>query len=228
LTRIGSPRSYALEAILPASVSVVAARGDIADATLFPEEEAAVSRAVEGRRHEFATARACARAALEPWALSRQAIPVGSKGEPRWPAGIVGSITHCEGYCACAVARRADLLTIGIDAEPNQPLPEGILAEVAFGDEPALVRRLAAAAPDVRWDRLVFSAKEAIYKAWFPLARTWLGFGDAALAIDPGAGTFSARLLVRGPRRPEGVPQNLDGRWTIDEGLILTAVAVAQ
>ncbi|MCQ1581995.1 4'-phosphopantetheinyl transferase superfamily protein [Streptomyces parvus] len=54
------------------------------------------------------------------------------------------------------------------------------------------------ASPGVCWDRLLFSAKEAVFKVWFPLARCQLDFTEADIRIDPGSGSFSARLLVQG------------------------------
>jgi 4'-phosphopantetheinyl transferase EntD len=217
-----------LEAMLPAAASVAATRTDVQGAELLEQEEEAVRDAVERRRQEFASGRACARSALQRLGLPRQAIPVGPGGEPRWPAGVVGSITHCAGYRACAVARERDLMALGIDAEPNEPLPVGILADVAFGDEPELVERLASDEPGICWDRVLFSAKEAIYKAWFPLVGRRLGFEDAALSIDAGAGTFVARLLVRGPLPKGGELRVVGGRWAVDDGIVLTAVALAR
>jgi len=117
-----------LERLLPAEVSVAASRGDMPDASLFPEEEAAIGGAIEKRRREFATARTCARRALVRLGVAPQSILPGPGGAPSWPAGIVGSITHCDGYRGCAVARVTDLRSIGIDAEPNEPLPKGLLA----------------------------------------------------------------------------------------------------
>jgi 4'-phosphopantetheinyl transferase EntD len=226
LTRLGSLSCRALEAVLPVGAFAVATRVDVPGAALLPEEEVAVSRAIARRRDEFATGRACARAALELLGLSRQAIPMGPEGEPRWPVGIVGSITHCDGYRACAVAREADVAAIGIDAEPNRPLPEGLLADVAFGDEPALVRRLAGAEPGVSWDRVLFSAKESVYKAWFPRARRRLGFEQVALTIDRRAGTFLADLPAPGLPLPDGELGAMPGRWAVDDGIVVTAVAV--
>lgn len=195
---------------------------------LLPEEEVAVSRAIARRRAEFATGRACARAALEPLGLAEVAIPMGSGGEPRWPEGVVGSITHCEGYRACAVARETEVAALGIDAEPNRPLPESLLADVAFGAELALVRRLAEVEPGVCWDRVLFSAKESVYKAWFPHACRWLGFDDVALTIDHRTGTFSAGLPLPGlPLADRQLPV-LSGRWAVDTGILVTAVAVAR
>lgn len=188
-----------IEAILPPAVEVEWTRGDAEGIALFPEEEAAVLRAVRKRRREFATGRACARAALARLGLPAQPIPPGDSREPLWPAGIVGSITHCEGYRACAVARAADIATVGIDAEPDEPLPSGVLEVIARPEELTAVREALRLHPGVNWDRLLFSAKECVFKAWFPLTGLWLGFEDAALGFDRSRGTFSAHVL-----RPPG------------------------
>src|ERR1039458_9943593 len=108
-----------IEEILPHAVISVEALNDPPNVALFPAEEAAVGRPVEKRRREFTTARACARKALAQLGLPPSPITNGERGEPRWPAGVVGSITHCDGYRACAIARSTEMVTIGIDAEPN-------------------------------------------------------------------------------------------------------------
>jgi 4'-phosphopantetheinyl transferase EntD len=213
-----------LERILPASAAVAATRTDL-DATLYPEEEAIVARAVEKRRREFITARACAREALAQLGQPPQAIGTGSRGEPLWPAGLVGSITHCEGYRACAVARAGDLATLGVDAEPNQPLPDGLLADIALPEEREWLRYLRREAPEAHWDRLLFSIKESVYKAWFPLAERWLGFEDAVVGIDRQGGTFSADLLVPGPVLDGRELRRFRGRWLATDGLVMAAVA---
>jgi 4'-phosphopantetheinyl transferase EntD len=125
------------------------------------------------------------------------------------------------------MARTTDLATIGIDAEPHQPLPEGLVEKVAGVEERNGLAELKRAEPEVAWDRLLFSAKEALYKAWYPLAQRWLGFEDAVLTIDPVERTFSARLLVPGPRLAGEELRGFDGRWLVAEGLILSAIAVA-
>jgi 4'-phosphopantetheinyl transferase EntD len=214
-----------IQEILPPSVIAVEARHDSDDATLFPEERPVVERAVEKRRQEFTTSRACARAALEKLGLPPSPILTGERGEPLWPAGIVGSITHCRGYRACAVGRSTQVLSIGIDAEPNAALPEGLLGDIARPEELPWLTRLRRDLPEVHWDRLLFSAKESVYKAWFPLAKSWLGFEDAVITPDPGASAFTARLLVTGPALREGPLTGFHGRWTVRDGLILTAIA---
>lgn len=213
-----------LARILPAPVVVIEAFEDDPDAKLFPEEEAVIAAAVAKRRLEFTTVRACARAALARLGERPAPILPGSHGAPVWPDGIAGSLTHCDGYRAAALARTSDVTTIGLDAEPAGPLPDGVLDLVASPAERAHLAALAARAPGTHWDRLLFSAKESVYKAWYPLARRWLGFEDAELTIDHNGGTFSARILVPGPV-VDGVPlTSFDGRWAADGSLILTAI----
>jgi 4'-phosphopantetheinyl transferase EntD len=79
----------------------------------------------------------------------------------------------------------------------------------------------------VRWDRLLFSAKEAVYKAWFPLAERWLGFEDATISVDLAQGSFEARLLVSGPLVGAERLQALRGRFLVRDGLVLTAISLA-
>jgi 4'-phosphopantetheinyl transferase EntD len=215
-----------LEEILPAGVAAVEAFGDVLDIVLFPEEEAALGSAVDKRRREFTTARACARTALAT--LGRPPVPIvpGLRGAPQWPSGVVGSMTHCAGYRAAAVARVQDMLTIGLDAEPDDRLPEGVLDVIATAGERAGLCALASAAPEPCWDRLLFSAKESVYKAWFPLTRRWLGFDEAAITINPADGTFTARLLVPGPLLAGRRLTGFAGRWLARHGLVLTAIAV--
>jgi 4'-phosphopantetheinyl transferase EntD len=218
-----------IEEILPGCVVAVEARHDRQDARLFPEEQALLANAVEKRRREFTTARACAREALGRLGLPAVAIPAGARGEPLWPAGVVGSITHCDGYCAAALARAEEIATIGIDAEPHAGLPDGLLADIARAEELPALHRLQRELPEVHWDRLLFSAKESVYKAWFPLAERWLGFEDISIELDARTGMFAARILVPAPAaRDDGLQRGFSGRWTVGEGLMLTAVVALQ
>jgi 4'-phosphopantetheinyl transferase EntD len=216
-----------LGAVLPPFVIHVETREDRLDVELFPEEQLALGRAVEKRRREFVTGRACAREALARLGLQPTPIGSGRHGEPIWPSGVVGSITHCHGYRACAVARSHAVLMLGIDAERDAPLPAGVWEEVAHGRELDLRAHAAlAAGPGPHLDAVLFSAKEAVYKAWFPLARRRLGFEDVELSIDTAGDTFCAHLLVPGPRVAGTPLTELMGRWTVGGGVIVTAVAV--
>lgn len=238
-----------LAELLPSGVKSVETFGDIPDCPLFAEEEAVIGRAVAARRREFATVRWCARAALAR--LGYPPVPVlpGERGAPTWPAGVVGSITHCPGYRAAAVALagRSGLVALGVDAEPSTRLPAGVLETVALGDELASVAALRRADPSVPWDRVLFCAKESVYKAWYPLTRRWLDFHDVSVRIDVSMRTVSAGSGGRAGERRHGrfrarVPAGyqarpgtrhgpisfLSGRWLMDRGLVVTAVAVPE
>lgn len=209
-----------LERLLPPAVRSAYVRADPPEAELFPAEAALVANAVAKRRSEFTTVRHCARLALAELGLSPAPILPGVRGAPVWPDGIVGSMTHCPGYRGAAVARADEIAGIGVDAEVHGPLPEGVLGLVSSEREREQLARLALVRPAVQWERLLFSAKESVYKVWSPLTGRWLGFEDAAVTFDPEAETFSARLLVDGPI------EALAGRFLVDDGIVLTAIVV--
>lgn len=273
-----------IEEILPAEVTSAEAFDDAADAYLFPEEQAVIVNAVEARRREFGTVRRCAREALAVLGYPPAPLLPGQERAPQWPAGIVGSMTHCTDYRAAvtdarrarapvtiavgvkdpgretarilphhrasarssaaeatsrqktgapwgdyrgaAVGRGAVVQTIGIDAEPNLPLPDGVLDLVSLPQERRALAELRRAGDRVQWDRLLFSCKESVYKAWYPLARRWLGFEDAVVSIDPVTAAFTARILVPGPVIGGAELRGFRGRWLARDGLLVTAIAV--
>ena len=130
-----------------------------------PEEEPLIAKSVAKRRNEFITVRYCAREALGELGVAPVPILKGEKGEPCWPDGIVGSLTHCEGFRGAAVARHDEVRSVGIDAEPHDVLPKGVLDAISLPRERA---ELQAMPTGLHWDRILFCAKEATYKAWFP------------------------------------------------------------
>jgi enterobactin synthetase component D / holo-[acyl-carrier protein] synthase len=91
---------------------------------------------------------------------------------------------------------------------------------------------LAALPEGLHWDRILFCAKEATYKAWFPLTKRWLGFEDAHVVfdVDPAgagaSGIFVSKILID-PAALSGPPLTaLRGRWSVDRGLVLTAIVL--
>jgi 4'-phosphopantetheinyl transferase EntD len=230
--------------ILPAGVQSEECFGDPPGGVLFPEEERVIANAVASRRRDYTTVRSCARACLERLGYPSVPILPGVGGAPSWPAGIRGSMTHCIGYAAAAVGLAAGISTIGIDAEPDAPLPDGVLGLVAT---PVEQDRLAVTRPepvdgrastssarmmtqresdDPNWDRLLFSAKESVYKAWFPLVGEWLDPQEAEILFHPHERTFTA-LLCRGGLIINGRPvRQIHGRWTRKQGILATAVVV--
>lgn len=222
-----------IEELLPESVVAVEAHRDdpLWDAPLYPEEEVFVARAVAKRRREFAAVRGCARRAMEKLGVPAQAVVSGERGAPRWPAGLAGSMTHCDGYCAAALVRATELASLGIDAEPHGPLPDGVGDSVFLPVEADRLALLARQRPAVHWDRILFSAKESVYKAWYPLTGAWLDFSEADITLRPApdgapTGTLRAELLVPGPLVGDRRLRSFDGRWAVGDGVVATTVVV--
>ncbi|MCV7408943.1 4'-phosphopantetheinyl transferase [Mycobacterium florentinum] len=192
-----------------------------------PEEEPLIAKSVAKRRNEFITVRYCARIALGELGLPPVPILKGDKGEPCWPDGVVGSLTHCAGYRGAVVGRSAAVRSVGIDAEPHDVLPNGVLDAISL---PAERTEIPLAMPDgLHWDRILFCAKEATYKAWYPLTKRWLGFEDAHIRFEadgPAGGTFVSQILID-PEALSGPPLTaLRGRWSVDRELVLTAIVL--
>lgn len=212
--------------ILPLCAASYEAYNDRDHAVLLPEESAIVAGASEPRRRRFATARVCAHRALSELGLSPVAILADEHGAPCWPTGIVGSITHCAGYRAAAVARGEALLCIGIDAEPNENVPCRVLSRLASHEERNAIDELISLDPSTAWDRLLFSAKEAVYKAWYPLTGRVLDSKQVTIVFDPIGGSFEGRLLVSGPGTHSRWLTGFTGRWLVENGLLMTAIAL--
>ena len=215
-----------LELILPAGVESQECFGEPPGGVLFPEEEQIIAHAVPARRREYATVRSCARACLARLGYPQVPILPGVGGAPIWPVGVRGSMTHCTGYAAAAVAPLTRVFAIGIDAEPDAPLPDGVVDLVATPTEQDWLAGTAPVSDGPNWDRLLFSAKEAVYKAWFPLVGEWLDHQQAEIIFHPQDGTFTAQLSRDGLIVDGHQIRSLRGRWISEQGILLTAVVL--
>jgi 4'-phosphopantetheinyl transferase EntD len=216
-----------LSDVLPDKVAAAEMYDDPPGLAPLPEEEPLIAKSVAKRRNEFITVRYCARQALAELGVPPVPILKGEKGEPCWPAGVVGSLTHCEGYRGAAVGRGESVRSVGIDAEPHGVLPDGVLDAISLPVERAEISALPAG---LHWDRILFCAKEATYKAWYPVTRRWLGFADAHIVFDVdeggAAGGFESSILID-PAALSGPPlTTLRGRWSVRDGLALTAIVL--
>jgi 4'-phosphopantetheinyl transferase EntD len=156
---------------------------------------------------------------------ARDAPEAWARRAPVWPDGIAGSMTHCRGYRAAAVARRDVVASLGVDAEPHGPLPGRVLHRVTLTRERDMLLERAAERDDVAWDRVLFSAKESVFKAWFPLTRRWLGFEECRVDLRAD-GTLRATLLVPGPTVGGVRVEGFDGRWRALARHVATVVAM--
>lgn len=204
-----------------------------------PEEAAEVAHAIHRRRVEFATGRACARRALARIGVSGFLLRNDDRRSPRWPPNVVGSLTHTGevpgGYCAVVVARADRMLTVGVDAEKATELPARLWSFVLTPAEELWMRGLSPARQGLM-AKVIFSAKETYYKAQYPITRRWLGFQDVTVVLDVGRETFEVELssnvspaalsTASSTVSLGGMPRRCAGRFSYDEELVKTAVAV--
>src|SRR2546423_14163466 len=171
--------------------------------TLWPgEEELLGPKALERRRAYFALGRAAARDALAVLGIAPVALGRGTAGEPLWPEGIVGAITHAGDTAVALVGRKTDYAGLGVDVEELARGPSARAArlicrptEMEWADVESGTRRLT----------MLFSAKEAVFKAGLPIARRWLGVADAALTLAAPRRRFHARFLIEtATKKPPG------------------------
>ncbi|WP_030585852.1 4'-phosphopantetheinyl transferase family protein [Streptomyces anulatus] len=194
--------------------------------TLFATEQAVVDGVLDERRREFTTVRGCARAALTVLGVAPAPLVPGPLGAPGWPAGVVGSMTHCRNYRAAAVALTEDFAALGIDAEPREPLPRFMAERIVTDVEARWLRQDFPSAVALPLDRLLFCAKEASYKAFSPWTGTRFGFRDFTVRLRPD-GTF--HIIPPTPEKPISSPDpaGLTGRWTACSSLLLSVVALS-
>lgn len=206
--------------LFPCPVAVCADGIGASEADLWPVEAEAMRAAVQRRRAEFAAGRAVARRAIAELGLPPVAIPMQPDRSPGWPVGVAGSITHTDALALAAVARAEVIAAIGIDAEPDEPLPPGVAEMVCQPEE----RAWCATMPDpARAERLIFVAKEAAYKCQYPLSRAGLEFD--ALSIEVAAdGALVARFTL--PAGPFATGDRLSGRAARCGGFVIAAFAL--
>lgn len=178
-----------LRARLPAGLKLYADRAADRTELLAPAELQAVSAAVHSRRSEFSTSRWLARRALQELSLPSLPIPAGPARQPVWPDGAVGSISHSGTVCAAMVGRAQEYRGVGLDLELVDGL-EAELADIVLAPcEPAGYR-------EGHLLRLVFSAKESVYKCLYPLRGVFIDFQDVQIVIDERHETFAAVPLA--------------------------------
>ncbi|OLU23007.1 4'-phosphopantetheinyl transferase [Pseudomonas sp. PA15(2017)] len=184
-------------------------------------------RGVAKRQAEHLAGRLCAREALYRVTGVASVPAVGEDRAPQWPAQVSGSITHGQGWAAAIVAPARDWRGLGLDVERLlcSERAEQLVGEILTADELA---RIAELSPKQRAWRisLVFSLKESLFKALYPLVLTRFYFQDAELlSLDPAQHTARLRLLIDlGDAWPAG--SELSGNYVELGEQILSLVAI--
>lgn len=204
----------ALVDLFPPRVISVVATDAMWEGRLFPEEADCVRGAVPERRREFTAGRVAARAALARLGVRSYPLVPDEDRVPVWPRGVIGSISHTRDLCAVSVTDRPDVRGLGLDLEEAAPLPRRVVPLVSTPRERERIRGRDVTAPY----RVLFSAKEAIYKSWYPPRREPLEFDDVDVSLDPTEGTFYGEIDRPGAGTAHG-------RFAITGGYVLTAVA---
>lgn len=194
-----------IASLLPAGLFGAESRDTGQALRLHPQEETCVARAGEKRRRDFMMGRSCARAAMARLGHGDVAIGVGADGAPQWPAAVVGSITHTAGYAAAVAGDAGSFSGAGVDAERIGGVTPKLWPRLFNVAEQAA---LAARSDADETATLLFSAKEAAFKAW--RLKGALTFRD--IAIDLQDGTFIA----------DHAGKRLSGRYSAEAGLVLT------
>jgi len=183
-------------------------------------EAAAIASARPLRQTEFIAGRRAARRAMTDLGLPPAPVPVGADRAPQWPGGVIGSLSHTRTVCLAAVAPASAARAIGIDVEDDAPLEEALIPSICTRAE-----RARYAGPDAaRLAKLTFSAKEAAYKAQYPLTKTLFGFNHLDVTFDAAKGRFDATFLA-----PAGAFETgdvLHGRFAQVGGHVITVVII--
>ena len=181
------------------------------------------SKAVAKRRREFAWGRSAAHCALQRIGVPWSPILKGKNNEPLWPPGVVGSISHTDQLAIAAVARCQHYAGIGIDIEWSQrKISLSIADRICLPAEKAWVE--SCGDPLARL-LMLFSAKESVFKAFFPIARIFLGFTDAELHWNHYRQKFCGQLWqMAGVAYPAGYSFEVECHCR--DGLIFTGMVI--
>ncbi|WP_062118599.1 4'-phosphopantetheinyl transferase family protein [Aureimonas sp. AU40] len=168
----------ALDRLAPPGIRLACRALRAGDAAhLLPEEAGSITARQPARRDASGAVRWAARQLLKAHGLGEAAILRAPSGAPIWPGGLTGSLAHDETMAVAALGRIDAVGSLGVDVEPPEPLSPDLLALVVTGAD-----RLPEPA-DLLAARLVFCAKEAVYKAVYPLDGQILDYGDIAVDL---------------------------------------------
>lgn len=172
---------------------------------------------------EFVTGRRCAIAALKSIGVTTQTLGRRSDRVPAWPAGTIGSITHCDGLCAAAVSLTRTARLLAVDAEPNSALPHGVLERIGLSREISWVRAAKSNTQlRIAFDRFLFSAKECVFKALYPQVKYYFDFDEVEIRLAADEERFSAHLS-KFLQAEVGIDR-LEGRVAVIGSHMMTAV----
>ena len=153
---------------------------------LHPAEENYFSQLSSvSRKEHYRSGRICAREVLSKLGtLGQPVLRDPQTREPLWPEGISGAITHSGNWAAAAAGKTSDVSGIGIDLEDlERQVDSRISRHVCLPEEQKWLQEWGEDFLEQNL-KIIFSAKESIFKAFFPYTRTYLHFHDARILME--------------------------------------------
>ena len=144
-------------------------------ASLHPAERELVATAGRARRMAFSSGRRAARCALGELGIHDQPVLADGRA-PRWPAGVVGSITHSATLTAAVAGHAAHWAGVGADLTTQSRVTARVAKRLLLSAERATL-------PSDDWRTAIFSAKESVYKAVNPMCGEFLAFQDVQITV---------------------------------------------
>jgi enterobactin synthetase component D len=140
-----------------------------------------LKNAVIKRKAEYLAGRWCAQKVLKKLGIKDIDIHADCNRCPKWPEGIMGSITHCDNIAICAATQiRSDFAYIGIDLEviPSRSTLQGVQTLILTPHEIMRIRSQSylEGIDESTATMLIFSAKESFFKAIYPKVQAYFGF----------------------------------------------------
>ena len=153
---------------------------------LHPAEENYFSQLSSvSRKEHYRSGRICAGEVLSKLGtLGQPVLRDPQTREPLWPEGISGAITHSGNWAAAAAGKTSDVSGIGIDLEDlERQVDSRISRHVCIPEEQKWLQECGEDFLEQNL-KIIFSAKESIFKAFFPYTRTYLHFHDARILME--------------------------------------------
>ena len=207
----------ALKELLPLGVECAVRMIPEEAAFEYSAEEQAMRTAGEYRKREFVSGRNCAREALARLDFPQGPILADDFGVPVWPEGSLAVISHSRGYCSGIAADSLSYRALGLDLEQTNRLSASAIERVVHRLEQDYVQG------DQKKATLMFCAKEAFFKAQFPIWQTHANFKDIAFAVDPDKGALTIQHIAeRFPQELRLIAPQIRFRFSFFEDFVIS------
>jgi 4'-phosphopantetheinyl transferase EntD len=179
-------------ACFPSFIVLKTGRISAAQGPLVGSEFGLLDGAVPTRQREIIAGRVLARRAMAEIGHPELEVGQSLNGAPIWPSGLCGSIAHSASHAAVAIASTSQVRSVGIDIDDGRNLGDA-KSHIGQPDEIKALATHPLVSNDEDAVRLLFSAKEALFKCQSPVTKDeGLGFMDVRLESSDEEGVLTA------------------------------------